>query len=132
MPLAVPPVETDLERDVYDDTVVVVSRIFGGTKLGAGGLVRAYGGAAGEALRQAEIHEVVPVRRVTLRFPYQLAGAVQSVLAAAGLPAVDREFGESVVLRLEIPESDADGFLERLRETASGRVLIEETTSPGS
>ena len=68
-------------HDVVDVSVIVV-RWFGGTKLGVGGLMRAYGGAAGRALDQAPIHTILVTSRVELHHPYECSGAIQGMLAA--------------------------------------------------
>ena len=64
------------------DVLVVVTRWFGGTKLGVGGLMRAYGGAAAAVLSRAQIVEIVPMARVEVRYPYASEGRVKAVLAA--------------------------------------------------
>ncbi|MCP3982480.1 MAG: YigZ family protein [bacterium] len=125
------PILQRIDGHSLTDLVVVVSRIFGGTKLGAGGLIRAYGGAAGAALDRVEIREVLPVRRVTLTFPYDLSGAVRGVLVAAGLEPSASAFGETVSMDLEIPEDRADGFLAQLAEKTAGRVAIGDGADDG-
>ena len=125
------PILQRIDGHEVTDLVVVVSRIFGGTKLGAGGLIRAYGGAAGAALERAEIHQVLPVQRVTLSFPYELSGAVRGVLVGAGLEPSESEFGETVKMRLEIPQDRAAEFLAELRERTAGRVLIGDAADDG-
>ena len=111
------------------DVLLVVTRIFGGTKLGAGGLIRAYGGAAGVALDRAEIVSVVPTRRIRLNFPYELSGTVQALLTAAELEAAESSFGERVSMSIMIPRSRADAFVAEVRERCAGRVEIYEETA---
>lgn len=110
------------------DVLVVVTRIFGGTKLGPGGLIRAYGGAAGAALDRAEIVRVVPTRRVRLSFPYELVGVVQSALTAAELQASESCFGERVTMRVDVPERRVEAILTELRERCAGRLDVEAET----
>lgn len=108
------------------DTTVIVTRIFGGTKLGVGGLIRAYGAAAGEALAIAKIVELVPMRRVRVTVPIALSRLVESILRAADLTPTDASYGTEVTLSLEIPESTADALLAELRERTAGQVAIDD------
>jgi len=123
------PILQRIDGQDLTDVLVVVTRIFGGTKLGAGGLIRAYGGAAGAALDRAEVVSVVPTRTVRLSFPYELSGTVQAVLTAAKLEASDSSFGERVAMSIVIPQSRADAFMAEVRERCAGRVEIDEETT---
>jgi uncharacterized YigZ family protein len=120
------PILRQIDGRDLTDTVAVVSRIFGGTKLGVGGLIRAYGGAAAEALDRAEIRVLVPLRRVRLTYPYDLEGPIDGLIGAAGLVPVDASYGASIVKTVEISEADAAEFLALLVERTSGRVTIDE------
>ena len=107
------------------DVLVVVSRVFGGTKLGAGGLVRAYGGAAGEALGLAGTRELIPTRRVRLVHQWADSGAVAGVLHAFGLHADDGTFSERVELELEVPLARLHGLGRAVRDATGGRARLE-------
>ncbi len=111
-------------KDLYD-VVVVVSRYFGGTKLGAGGLIRAYGGAAGMALDRAEV--VVVEQKVTLRavHAYDDTNAVGAVIAAEGLHG-RAEYGAEVTLTFEVPIDELLRVRDALRSATSGRVRFVE------
>ena len=118
------PILAQLEGHDLTDTAVVVTRWFGGTKLGVGGLMRAYGGAAGQALDRVPLRTVVVTRTVQLAYPYECTSAVQGLLAARGLVAEGGEYGETVALRLELPERDIADFERELRDRTSGRGRI--------
>ena len=119
------PILKQLEGHDVTDLVVVVTRYFGGTKLGVGGLVRAYGSAAKEALEEAKIREVIVTERVVVTHSYELSSPVQGVLARAGLQATESEYGELVRLVLEIPVAKADGVVRDLEEATAARATIE-------
>src|SRR5690606_33194802 len=85
----------------YARVAVVVTRWFGGIKLGAGGLVRAYGGAAAECLRRAERLPVVAMRSLALQAGFDDIGAVHAVLAAVGAEKLDERF-EADGLHLQV------------------------------
>ena len=77
-------------------TLVVVSRYFGGVKLGTGGLVRAYGQVVREAIEQAELIRVEPRDRIDLEFPYDQAGWVESLRRELKAEQVESVYGERI------------------------------------
>lgn len=107
------------------DVVVVVTRWFGGTKLGVGGLVRAYGGCAGAALDAAVPVEVDRRVTATLHFGYGDTGAVERVMAELNAEEVATDYAAMVVRRVRIaPERRAElGRL--LGEATAGRARFE-------
>ena len=119
------PILKQLAGHDVTDLVAVVTRYFGGTKLGVGGLVRAYGGAADEALERAVIREVVITERVLVDHDYELSSPVQAVLAKAKLTPVEADYGESVRLVLEIPIARAEAVVRDLEEATAARAKIE-------
>lgn len=120
------PILQRLEGRGITDAVVVVSRIFGGTKLGAGGLIRAYGGAAGMVLDRATTVRLVAMSRLRLRFGYEHAGAVERLLGAEGLVPLESLYGaDTVTLELERATESVDELLRRLRDVTRGRIVSE-------
>lgn len=107
-----------------DRTFVVVTRIFGGTKLGAGGLVRAYAAAAGAVLEAASVVEVIPTRRIRVVVSYELKGVVDSVAAAHGLSPLESTFTETVTHTFAVPLLQLEALMAVLRERTSGRADI--------
>ena len=104
---------------------VVVTRYFGGTKLGVGGLVRAYGGAAAEALEAVRVRVVVPTLAVRLTVDYDQMGIVETFCAREGLKADEAEYGAQVALRFDVPVADADSLCDRLFQASAGRIRAE-------
>lgn len=106
------------------DVVAVVVRYFGGVKLGVGGLMRAYGGAAGQALDRAEV--VVRLVRVALvcTHEYGASGAVQALLAAFEVAAEEAEYGADVRFTAHIPRSRRGEFEALFADATSGRGRI--------
>ncbi len=101
---------------------VVVTRYFGGTKLGVGGLVRAYGGAAAEALARVDVRTVVPTVPVRVRVAYDHLGLLETFLAREGVARPEGEYGEQVSFTFEIPTAQAPDFAARLIDQSNGRV----------
>jgi putative IMPACT (imprinted ancient) family translation regulator len=104
---------------------VVVSRWFGGTQLGVGGLVRAYGAAAAAALAAARVLEVTPTRAWRVRYPYECERNVQALLAARAWRPVEAAYAEQVTLRFLIPEQDAGRLAADFADATAGRAAAE-------
>ena len=102
--------------------VVVVTRYFGGTKLGVGGLMRAYGGAAGKALDRATIQEVEEMTSVFVEHSYDDTNAVHNTLSNLGLAVLNTEYGEGARLEVEVAVDKADELRRELTDRTGGRV----------
>lgn len=125
------PILQEIQARDLTDVVVVVTRYFGGTKLGVGGLVRAYGGAAAAALDLAPL-KVTPITQgILLRYPYECAGAIGSLLSARALAPARAEYGEEVEMELRLPLGSADGFLAEVIERTAGRAQAQKNGAPG-
>ena len=118
------PILQQIDGSGIDRVAVVVTRIFGGTKLGVGGLIRAYAGAARELFDRAEIVEVVPYRVIAVTIPYELSGAVASVANTFGVEAADSEFGERVRHTFQVALDRVDAFVAALTDQTAGRAEI--------
>ncbi len=118
------PILQQIDGSGIDRVAMVVTRIFGGTKLGVGGLIRAYAGAARELFDRAEIVEVVPFRVVAVTIPYELSGAVASVVNTFGVEAADSEFGERVRQTFQVSLDRVDAFVGALTDQTAGRAEI--------
>jgi uncharacterized YigZ family protein len=111
------------ERAEIVDAAIVVTRYFGGTKLGIGGLIRSYGAAAAEVLSTAKLEQARKLSVVSFRHSYADSGLVRGVLASSQAEDVEREFGEDVLVSLTLPSVDAEAFRLRLVEACSGRII---------
>lgn len=118
------PILAQIEGHGITDVSVVVVRWYGGTKLGVGGLMRAYGGTAGKALDRCEVLEVVPVVPLVIEHDYDDTGPVQVVIGARNLTVQDTQWGARVRLVLAVAEPDLDAVADEIRDRTSGRADI--------
>ena len=119
------PILQAIESQGYDRTVVVVTRFFGGTKLGTGGLARAYGGTANEALRTAESTPIVPKVRLRLSLPFEFVDAAHHALSEFEGEKLDEDYNpEGVTLIVTVPAASRQAFAEHLRDLARGQVRV--------
>jgi len=111
-----------LRHQDLEGVLATVVRYFGGVKLGAGGLVRAYTDAVAQALLQAE--KVPIVRLATLRcvVPYAMEGLLRRELDAAGASLMAVTHGQAVELCFSLPEDAAAALRARLGEAGQGRI----------
>ncbi|WP_069816982.1 YigZ family protein [Streptomyces sp. TP-A0874] len=116
----VPMLQMLLRRDLRD-VVAVVTRYFGGVKLGAGGLVRAYGGAVGQALDALGTVTLRRFRLATITVDHQRAGRLENDLRAAGraVHAV-RYTAERVEIDVGVPENETGEFRAWLADNTAG------------
>ena len=112
-----------VQQDVRN-VVVVVTRYYGGTNLGVGGLARAYSRAVKEALDAAGIVEEIPHERFTATVEYDDSGSVRGILESTGVE-FDADYDQHVSFSVRVPVEDADALRDRLRSATSGRVEIE-------
>jgi putative IMPACT (imprinted ancient) family translation regulator len=102
--------------------LVIVTRWFGGTKLGVGGLVRAYGAAAAAVLDRSPLREVVLTQRIEIAFPYECTAVVQGLLAQLLLVAAASRYDALATLEVDVPLDRLEGFEELLRERSANRA----------
>ena len=121
------PVLKVLEGEDLRQVVVVVSRIFGGTLLGTGGLARAYSDAARAALEAARIVEVERHIQLSFQVPYSLWGEVEYTLHRLRYDITTLQFGADVGLQVEIPWEEEASFRGWIQEiSADGVQPVQE------
>ena len=107
-----------------ENTLIAVVRYFGGVLLGTGGLVRAYGRAASEAIEAAKIARMRVCQRLRVTLIYPGYHAIESILRAKGYPC-EAEFGERVTLTLLLPEEEVQLFVAEIKNRTDGRADVE-------
>ena len=120
------PILAAIDGQGYDRIVVVVTRWYGGIKLGAGGLVRAYGGAAAECLRLASRQPLIAMTQLQLSCPFDALGSVHTLLAAHAVDKLGETFDEQgAQLHIELPAERVGSLKIQLRDATRGRVRFE-------
>ena len=106
------------------EVVAVVTRYYGGVKLGRGGLVRAYSGAVRHALRELTLAEHVTRIRLTIELPYALVSAVQHIFDRFDVVTENEAFAESATLTVSVPDTHRAAFEVAVRDTTAGSATI--------
>lgn len=107
------------------DVVCVVTRYFGGTLLGTGGLVKAYTEAVSDGLKNAKIGTMQYGAVAGLRMSYNDVGKIQYLLSSSGIETLESEYGAEVYMQIRIPEDKYFKFVKDLTEVSAGRLQPE-------
>lgn len=110
-------------RDI-GDVIVVVTRYFGGTKLGTGGLVRAYSEAAQTVLQKLKTELKIEKQSLSMEIPYNIYQRVRSLIESGQGVIIDEVFEGNVTITATFPVSSVPDFERTLRDASSGRVVI--------
>lgn len=121
-----PMLDVLLGEGMYN-TAVVVTRYFGGTLLGTGGLVRAYSKAVQEGLSQSDVIEKQYGAIIEIGTDYNGVGKIQYLIGERRIPTLNSEYTDKVKIQIILPNSDVDKFCADLTESTNGRAKIEIT-----
>ncbi len=113
-----------LLRENIKNIVVVVTRYFGGTLLGTGGLVRAYTQAVKEGLNDCKIGVLRMGVPLALTTDYNGIGKILYLLSAMGLAPKDSDYGEKVTLQVLVPVEEKDRLVRDITEATAGKTEI--------
>jgi uncharacterized YigZ family protein len=116
-----------LRHQDLEGVMASVVRYFGGVKLGAGGLVRAYTDAVAQALLTAEKIPLIRQTQLACSVPYALEGLVRRELELAQAQLQDVKHGSVVSLHFALPETQAAALVERLSESGRGQLVWLDT-----
>ena len=118
------PILQRMEGLKLKNALLVVSRIFGGTLLGTGGLSRAYSDAAKNALDKAIFLERIEGRELELQIPYTLLGKLEYSFTEQEISILDKQFTENVVLKIRVKEEKYSDFEKQIREYGTQVVFL--------
>ncbi len=121
------PILSAIEGRLLDHAMVVVTRYYGGTKLGAGGLVRAYSGSAARCLDRAASVEVPAMVECSIAAGYGWTGQLYAVMEAIGASKLEEEFdGNGIVITARVAEQRYAHLHRALRDATRGTVRIRK------
>jgi uncharacterized YigZ family protein len=118
------PVLETVKKLGVQDLAVVVTRYFGGTLLGAAGLVRAYGRCAALGIEAAGIIRRQLCVRASVIMEYTLLGRVQSLIASRGITTADAVYGQDAELVLQVPVDEFQAFEALVTEATNARAIV--------
>lgn len=119
------PALTVLQGSGLGDIAVVVTRYFGGTKLGTGGLVRAYTDAVKAVIENLPLAEKVPTHTIMVVIPYNLYDQTKLLIEGSDGIILDEEFSADVTLSIQFLVENYDIFSEKLKELSRGQIQPE-------
>lgn len=119
------PILAAIDGQGYDRVMVVVTRWYGGINLGAGGLVRAYGGCAAECLRRADRLPLIATSELQLDYGFEDTGAVHAALVAHAAEKLDERFEtDGARLQVRLPLDRVEALKTHLRDATRDRIRI--------
>ena len=119
------PILSILQHKAIGNVAAVVTRYYGGTKLGTGGLVRAYSGTLMLALDKLGLREHVPLITVSVTIPYQFESLLRHLFEKNGIGFNDPIYGEAVSVRTDLPENKAEHIKSEIMNLTRGQARIE-------
>ena len=114
-----------LEGSGLGDTALVITRYFGGTKLGTGGLVKAYSDAARQVIDSVPKAEKVQVHKLRLQIPYSFFEIISRIIKSSGGTILTQDFKAQVTLIATVPVNAYPAFEKRVTEATSGNFFPE-------
>ncbi|MDN6626461.1 MAG: IMPACT family protein, partial [Pisciglobus halotolerans] len=115
-----------LKKKELKNVAAVVTRYFGGTKLGAGGLIRAYGGAVTHALDQVGLVETIPHVTVSVQVDYTLSGSLENNLREANYSISAVDYTDKVTYLCQVDTKQLAVFYEEVTEWTNGRAVFQK------
>ncbi|MCL1866095.1 MAG: YigZ family protein [Oscillospiraceae bacterium] len=119
------PILEVLRKNGLSDTVLTVTRYFGGVLLGAGGLTRAYTKSAADAVAAARIVRMSPAMSVSVKADYSYYGRIAATVADFGGFSENESFSDTVEVTAVIPLEKAESFSEKLVDLCNGNIFVE-------
>lgn len=109
--------------------LVCIVRYFGGTLLGTGGLVKAYGDSTKEVLKVVETEEMVDYSHITLKLQYDLYTPIKQILEKNNATNIKEEFGVGIKIEADIPSPNVNILKKEVGDSAQGRIQLDIDSS---
>ena len=118
------PILDVLRKQNLVKSAIVVTRYFGGIKLGAGGLVGAYSDTASKGVKAGKISQKVLCTQIRITADYPTFAVIDKYIRKSGVVVDDVEYGQDVICKVFVPEDDASAFLSSVREISGGKAAV--------
>ena len=119
------PILAAIDGQGLDQVAVLVTRWFGGIKLGAGGLVRAYGGTAAQCLQLAPQRAVIALRALQLHCGFEHTGAIHALLSQHQAQKISENYrADGIDIELWVPESRCAPLCDAVRDATRGQARV--------
>ena len=115
-----------LEKYGLIQTVLVVTRFFGGIKLGRGGLLRAYSQCAEDTILNAGLKEVVPQKNILLKYPYHFSRKIENILNKYSAKIISSDFKTEVTTEVRVSQKRSGKFLEEVQNVGGNKIKVTE------
>jgi len=120
------PILETIKKNFLTDCAVVVTRYFGGIKLGAGGLIRAYSHTAALGLNAARIVQMTAFAKLSLTLEYNFLATVENFLRNKKIRVVNTDYADVVTLEILLLPAQVEKFLAELNDLTAANFLCEE------
>lgn len=120
------PILAALERQGITDGLIVVTRYFGGIKLGTGGLTRAYAHAAAQGLAASTLAELQTLRRVAVTVAYPLFSPLENWLQKNEIRVADKSYAENVTLTLYLTPDATETVKKAVADLTAGQACLKD------
>lgn len=119
------PILNAIEKQDIDGVMVVVVRYFGGIRLGAGGLVRAYGGCAAKCLQTARLKRIVPMDDVQFKVAFDHIGALYAIIERFGAAKLEETYTDNgLEIKLRIDRVECQAMIDALTDASGGSIEV--------
>lgn len=119
------PMLTVIQHANIGDIAVVVSRYFGGVKLGKGGMVKAYTQAVQVALEQLRVCEKIDWRELQANFDYCHLSSIKRLLPDFEAEIIERQFADQICLKLKLPAEQETKLRDHLTNLTAGKIVLQ-------
>ena len=119
------PILNAIEKKAIDGVMVVVVRYFGGVRLGAGGLVRAYGGCAAKCLQTARVKRIVSMDDVQFKVAFDQIGALYAIIERFGAAKLEENYTDNgLEIKLRIDRVECQAMVDALTDASGGSIQL--------
>ena len=116
------PIFKAIEAQGLSNIIIIVTRYFGGVKLGTGGLIRAYGKAAAEVLKECETAKNFPVEILKFTTAFEFVSLVHNVISTFHARLINAAYNSKVEFTVEVRTTKLKAFLQKLRDGTNGQI----------